>query len=71
MWKHGRLAFACSASGITSTSQSRAGAIQLMRYFPFIARAVRIVHYRLERQQGENSFYCGQGGGSMQAKPIS
>jgi O-methyltransferase involved in polyketide biosynthesis len=28
-------------------SEPRLGAMQLMRYFPFLARAVRIVHYRL------------------------
>ena len=27
--------------------EPRLGAFQLMRYFPFIARVVRIVHYRL------------------------
>jgi hypothetical protein len=27
--------------------EPRLGAFQLMRYFPFLARAVRIVHYRL------------------------
>jgi hypothetical protein len=27
--------------------EPRLGAMQLMRYFPFLARMVRIVHYRL------------------------
>jgi len=32
--------------------EPRLGSFQLMRYFPFVARAVRIVHYRLGKAAG-------------------
>ena len=48
MWMYGRTAFACSASGITlSKPEPRRGSFQLMLYFPFLDRMLRIVHYLL------------------------
>src|SRR5512137_2480959 len=58
MWKHGRPAFACSASGITSTSQSRAwvpsGSCGTSHSSP--GRCVSCIT-GLEKQQGEKAVY--------------